>query len=138
MAHAVIVQTILDGRKNTIIKVTIKGDGASGELSNAVLFDASAYKTASLYNKIMQIEYQLNSFSAELLWDATSKVAALSLAKDHPHKIDFENIGGLVNNAGSGRTGDLLITTTGLSAKTYDGYIVLYMKERKVPYIGRI
>lgn len=132
MAHSVVGQTIIDGTKTTVVKYTIKGDGSSGELTNFVLFDASAFKTASTSNKIMEIEYALNGFSAELLWDATTDIRALSLVKDYPYKADFWKIGGLVNNAGTGKTGDILITTTGLSAKAYDGYILLTIFQKDV------
>jgi hypothetical protein len=132
MAHAIVEQKIVDGDKITVVKYTIKGDGASGELSDAVLFDASSFKTGSISNKLMEIEYCLNGFSAELKWDATTDVALISLAKDRQEKACFWNVGGLVNNGAAGRTGDILISTLGLATKTYDGYILLYLIERDV------
>ncbi len=136
MAHAIIVQKLVDGRKLTSLKVTIKGDGASGELSNAILFNASDFFTQSIDNKLMEIDYELNGFTGELFWDATAPVALMSLAKDHPQHHEWWDVGGLINNSGSGRTGDITITTTGLNGKTYDGFITFYLMQRKVPVLN--
>jgi hypothetical protein len=134
MAHVITTQKIIDGRKVTVLKVNIKGDSGTGsELSNAVIFDASAYLTGSTYNKLMEIEYCLNGFSAELFWDATTDVPLMSLEKDKAYEADFWDIGGLVNNGTTGRTGDILITTNGLASSTKDGYILFYLMQRKVP-----
>jgi len=134
MAHVITTQKIVDGDKITVVKYNIKGDaGTAAELVDATLFDASAFKTGSVYNKIMEIEYCLNGFSAELFWDATSAVPIMSLAKDRPTKSEFWDIGGLVNNgAAANVTGDINITTKGLISSTNDGYIIFYILERKV------
>jgi len=141
MAHAITTQVIIDGSKNTIIKVNIKGDtGDATELTNYVIFDASAYLTASTSNKLCRIQYCLNGFTAELFWDATTDIPLISLAKDHPQDHDFINdcmgFGGLVNNAGTGITGDILITTTGLASSKHDGFIIFYIKQREVPLVS--
>ena len=133
MAHAIVQQTLVDGHKLTIVKYTIKGDGASVDLNQELLFDASTFLTASLHNKIMEIDYCLNGFSATLYWDAASPLQALSLAESYPHHMDYWDVGGLVNNGGTGQTGDIKISTSGLSASTKDGFILFYLMERKVP-----
>ncbi len=134
MAHAVVTQVLLGNKTNVIVKVTIKGDGASGELSDQVIFDASAYAPLAVSNKIYAIEYCLNGFTGELQWDATTDVVSMALAKDHPYFQSYEWNGGLINNAGTGVTGDILLTTDGLSAQTYAGHIMLYMKKRKTAF----
>jgi hypothetical protein len=131
MAHTITTQVIVDGRRITVVKINIKGDsGTAAELTKAIIFDASAYYTGSTYNKLMEIEYDLNGFSAELFWNASSDIPLMSLAKDHPTKEEFWEMGGLVNNGATGRTGDILITTNGLSSSTKDGHIVLYLAQR--------
>lgn len=130
MAHTITTQVILNGRKLTVVKFNIKGDGVSGELTNAVLFDASAYLTQSTENKIMEVKYNLIDFSAELIWDATANVPAISLGRNHPGYDEYWTTGGIVNNAGTGRTGDILITTTGLAATARAGYIHLFIFQR--------
>jgi hypothetical protein len=134
MAHTITTQKLFDGRKFTQVKINIKGDsGTATELSNAIIFDASAYSTASTSNKLMEIQYCLNGFSAELFWDANTDVPLISLEKDKSFRAKYWKLGGLYNNAGTGKTGDILITTTGLASSTKDGYIILYVVERKVP-----
>lgn len=131
MAHTITTQVLESGNKFVVTKYTIAGDAKDGsELTNAVLFDASAYGS-KIDNKIYDISYDLNGFSAQLLWDATSKVPAMALAKDHPETTDFINVGGLINNAGSGKTGDILITTNGLASTSGVGYILLRIAWRE-------
>lgn len=133
MAHTITKQTIVDGHyRNTVVKINIKGDGASAEFNKQILFDASDYATGSTDNKLMQIQYFLNGFTAELFWDATTDVPLISLNKDIDRKEKFWRVGGIVNNGAAGRTGDILISTSGLNASTKDGYILLYIKERKL------
>lgn len=137
MAHAIITEKIVDGRKLTALKVTIKGDsGTAAELIGAIIFNASDFLTNSADNKLMEIDYDLNGFSAELFWYASSSVPLISLAKDHPHHHEWWDIGGLVNNGGSGRNGDITITSTGLGSSTKDGFITFYLMQRKVPILG--
>ena len=132
MAHTITTQVLEDGNRNTCIKVNIKGDGASGELSKAIIFDASAYKTGSADNKLMDIDFCLNGFSAELFWDASTDVPLISLDQDISEDMHYHHCGGLINNGGTGRTGDILITTNGLGASTNDGYIVFHIDQRKL------
>lgn len=131
MAHTLTTQILEQGMKFVVIKVNIKGDGASGELAKEILFDASAY-SLKIKNKLCDISYVLNGFSAELFWDATTDVPLLSLAKDFHFKECFiREMGGLRNNAGDGVTGDILISTLGLATKTYDGDIILRVAWRE-------
>ena len=52
--------------------------------------------------------------SVKLLWDATTDVEAIHL-KDTQGEFDFSSFGGLKNNSGSGKTGDIMFTTVGHS-----------------------
>jgi len=136
MAHTVTSQTLVDGSRNTIIKVNIKGDALTAtELVDYVIYDASASESAATSNKLMEIEFCLNGFSAELFWDATSNVPLISLDKDISEDKEYWSFGGLINNAGSGKTGDILITTTGLASTANDGYIIFYLKQREISVI---
>lgn len=137
MANAITTQVINDGQRNVVIKVTIVGDG-SGEETKTVLFDASAYTPATTNNNLRRITYLLNGFDAVLYWDATTDVVLMPLDQDLQEDVDFtgENTryGGIPNNGGAGRTGDILITTTGLGSGDV-GYIVLHLNKKDVPKI---
>lgn len=53
----------------------------------------------------------------KLLWDATTDVVALDIPTGtNATKGNFRRFGGLLNRGGTGKTGDILITTTGLEA----------------------
>lgn len=84
-----------------------------------VIYDSSDYGgTDTLSSRIMHISCVLSAAStarAFLAWDATTDVLAFTLPSGQPVNMDFKNIGGLQNQGGSGVTGDILLTTTGLS-----------------------
>jgi hypothetical protein len=61
--------------------------------------------------------------SVNLLWDATTDVLAIALPSDVSDTLDFREIGGLKNNAGSGVTGDIQFTTVGHA--TGDTYTIV-------------
>lgn len=132
MAHTITPQVLEAGNKFTVVKYTIQGDSKTAtELTNTVLFDASSFGTKT-NNKLYDISYDLNGFSAELLWDATAPVQMISLAKDRPTRDEYIRVeGGLINNGGAGRTGDILITTTGLASTAYVGHIILRVAWRE-------
>jgi hypothetical protein len=58
-----------------------------------------------------------------LLWDATTDVVCLTLGENDFVSFNFARFGGLTNNAGAGKTGDLLFTTVG--AGSGDKYTVV-------------
>lgn len=127
MANTLTKQTLQDGERNLVVKCVIVGDGVEGDWSDQLLIDASTYTGAPSDLKIMKIWASLAGFSAMLEWDATTNVDIVSIPADDEVNRDFKEIGGLVNNAGTGKTGDILIDTTGLGAE--EGSIVLWMRK---------
>lgn len=127
MANTIQTQVIANGPRNLILKCYILGDG-SGEETGTLLVDVSAYNCTSV--SIRGVHSALSGFVADLVWDATTDVVALHLP-DYEYNIDpdIRHFGGLPNNAGAGKTGDVLITTTGLGAGD-DGSIILEMIKR--------
>lgn len=120
-------QTIHDGERNLVVKaILIGGDGV--DVTDTSLIDASTYSGAPTDLKIMKIKAHLNGFSVMLEWDATTNVDTLSIPGDEWVNYDFFDIGGLPNNAGAGKTGDILIDTTGMGAGE-EGSIVLWMRK---------
>ena len=66
--------------------------------------------------------------SFELFWNASSNVSTRKVKIDSEGYFDYRDFGGLVNNAGSGVNGDVLLTTTGHSnTDTYD--VILSMRK---------
>jgi hypothetical protein len=64
----------------------------------------------------------------QLLFDATSDAFIIELGENQSGDHDYSSFGGLTNNAGSGKTGDIKFTTVGASsADTYT--VILYMRK---------
>ncbi len=119
MANTVQLQTIHDGLRTLIVKCNIIGDG-SGEETATMLIDISTY--ASMPNQgtptscaIDKIQAWIEGFSVRLLWEADTDVAAIQLQQGETEQ-DFRHSGGLINNAGTGVTGDIKFTTVGLGS----------------------
>ena len=115
MANTIATQTIVDGSKCLVVKIDILGDG-SGEETDTVLIDASSFTPAFTNNRLCGIYGALNGFTARLFWDADTNVPMLTLP-DYDFELTCEQSlkwGGIPNNAGTGKTGDILITTNGL------------------------
>uniref|UniRef100_A0A6M3J1D0 Putative structural protein n=1 Tax=viral metagenome TaxID=1070528 RepID=A0A6M3J1D0_9ZZZZ len=126
------VQVIEDGDRNTVIKWLLIGDNKAGDETDTIVFDASEYKTASLDNKLYKIQFMTDGVSAILNWHADTNIPLFSLPGNQAGSMSFYDFMGIVNNTGSGKTGDILITTNNLN----DGdsiVLILYVKERSVP-----
>jgi len=81
MANTIVTQTLKDASKEAIIKVTILGDG-SGEETDTILFDASAYAVGGAVTdtNLREIEYALDGFSMNLSWDASTVIDAATFS----------------------------------------------------------
>tara|TARA_R100000656_G_scaffold89476_1_gene65265 strand:- start:93 stop:500 length:408 start_codon:yes stop_codon:yes gene_type:complete len=129
MADAVTSQTIADGERNAVMKFTNVSDG-TGE-SAVVKVDVSALASnnrgvACSEVRIMQVRFALVGMSVQLFFDATANVLAFELAESSNGNLEFDEFGGIPNNSGSGKTGDIVFTTIGhTSGDTY--MIVLEM-----------
>ena len=74
----------------------------------------------------MRVSHAIVGMSVQMFLNATSNVLLMELAESSNGHMDFQDFGGLSNNAGSGKTGDILFTTKGHSSgDTYS--IVLEM-----------
>lgn len=133
MVATITNQILNDGERNLVVKVQISGDSA-GDVTNRLIINVSdfaGYTSEAFELKINRLKANLVSFSAQLLWDADTNVKAYDIVGDRPVNDDFSKYGGLINDAGSGKTGDILISTSGLASGD-EGTIVLEMKKRGV------
>ncbi len=128
MTITITKQTIENGERNVVVKAILIGTSGS-DVTDTLLIDASDYGTDFTDLKIMKIQAHLNGFSVMLEWDASTNVDALSIPGDEWVNYNFFAEGGLPNNAGSGKTGDIDIDTSGLgSGET--GSIVLWLRKK--------
>jgi|TARA_R110000803_G_scaffold8112_5_gene26156 hypothetical protein len=131
MADAVATQTLFDGAKRVVQKFTNISDG-SGE-SAVKKVDVSALTTgldgvACTGVVIERIWWQCIGMKVQILWDATTDVLCIELGENQSGNHEYSVFGGLTNNSGSGKTGDVMFTTVGhTSADTYT--IILDMRK---------
>lgn len=125
MADAVTSQVLVDGERNVVMKLTNISDG-TGEAA-VLKVDVSTLVGAPASVKITRIDYDISGMAVNVLWDATTDVTTCILSTGQA-SLDFTKMGGLINNAGAGVTGDILFSTIGHTASdTYS--IVLHMKK---------
>jgi hypothetical protein len=119
MADAVTTQTILDGERLVIQKFTNISDG-TGEAA-VVKVDVSTLAADNLGHactgvKINKVWAQTYGMAVDILWDADTNVIADTIPADVMYKMCFSDFGGIPNNSSTGKTGDVLFTTTGATA----------------------
>lgn len=111
----------VNGSKATIY-YTMASDGS--QETDYTLYDSSAVATAAgdsdtLDCTIEWIEAYANAASTariSLEWDASTDIQAFNIPVNTQVKNDYRNHGGLPSQAGSGKTGDINMTTTGLAS----------------------
>jgi hypothetical protein len=133
MADAVASQTIVDGPSHVAIKFTNISDG-TGE-SAVTKVDVSALEADSRTGlsctdvNIERVWWQCIGMKVRILFDADTDVMAIELGENQSGDHDYSKFGGLVNNAGTGKTGDVKFTTVGASdGDTYT--VILYMRKK--------
>lgn len=125
MADAVTTQILVDGTQRAVFKFTNISDG-TGE-SGVVKIDVSALNSFQgepcTGVSIQKIDVITAGMGLNMLWDATTDVLAMAFGEADFVALDFSRFGGITNNAGTGKTGDLLFTTVG--AANGDRYTVV-------------
>lgn len=119
MADAVTSQTILDGERLFIGKFTNISDG-TGE-TGALKIDVSTLAASAAGNacngiKINKIWAQTIGMSVDILWDATTDLLCETIPENQFYLMDYSSFGGFPNNAGAGKTGDVLFSTVGAAS----------------------
>lgn len=124
MADAVTTQTFNAGDRNLIMSFTNLSDGTGESAVKKV--DASDNGVTEL--RIDRIVANVSGMAVSILWDADTDVRAFIIGQDTSGEFDFRPFGGLKNNAGTGKTGDINFTTHGhTSGDSYS--IILYMSK---------
>ena len=131
MADAVTSQTLADGDKIAVIKLTNISDG-TGEASvkkvDVSALAANSAGAACAHATINQLWYDIGGMRVALEWNATSNVVAAVLggsaaAGNVSGYMDFRSFGGLKNTLASGYDGNIDLTTHGHT--NHDHYTVV-------------
>lgn len=124
MPNAITTTYQVNGSRLFTAKIDIVGD-ASGEETAAELIDVADLTGTPATFKIRAVQWALEGFSAELLWEATADDHAFSLPAGSDG-LRFADTGAhLVNPESTGFTGKLLMATTGLATAGSRGTIII-------------
>ena len=119
MADAVTSQTILDGERLFIAKFTNISDG-TGETAvlkiDVSTLNPNSFGLACNGVKINKIYGTTHGMEVRILWDATTDQFAWQIPQNSNYLMDLSSFGGIPNNAGAGKTGDVLFTTADASS----------------------
>tara|TARA_A100001011_G_scaffold346873_1_gene383560 strand:- start:482 stop:865 length:384 start_codon:yes stop_codon:yes gene_type:complete len=119
---AVSAVTLKDTDFETVVKVTTTGTN-----TNQSIVDASELEGAESNPRLAIIACQWTTGNqTNILFDATSNVVALSLNGNGAYNVGSQQMPSILNNAGSGVTGDILLTNGSASVGT------VWLKLRKV------
>jgi|TARA_B100001094_G_scaffold169710_1_gene164133 hypothetical protein len=127
MADAVTSTTLMDSDRVAIIQLTNTSDGtgeaAVKKIDVSALSDSSTGQACTGV-RLAKIVYSTFGMSVKLLWDATTDTICWDLNADYTTDEDFTEFGGIRNTAASGgKTGDIMLTTTGHS--NGDSYVIV-------------
>ena len=118
---AVVIQELYDSDFITTIKVTTTSTNSA-----VSILDASALEGASTDPRVSIVACQWTvGNQTDILFDATSNVVALSLNGNGTFNVGGQTLPSIPNNAGSGVTGDILLTNGSASV----GTIILKVKK---------
>ena len=127
MVDTVTTQTLLDGERLVIMKFTNVSDGTGETAVNKIVvanLAANNWGAACTDLKINKIWSTTTGMAVNVLWDATADVLAWTLPQDTNYHMCFgEHLGGIPNNAGAGKTGNIAFSTIGASAG--DSYSII-------------
>lgn len=124
MANTITTKILSLSARECVQYTTIQSDGSNETAT--VLYDSSVQATSygdtdALTSGILEVYASSNvavTGRIRLLWDASSPLVAMDIPTGSTGDVDvcFRRFGGLINTGGSGKTGDILLTTTGLAS----------------------
>jgi hypothetical protein len=129
MANSFTTQVLHEGARNVVIKLVGVLDTSDLALTTAVdvsLLNCAGTRPTPTQVRIDTLEYDVSDqLCVQLYWDATADVVAAALSGRGEYY--GKKFSGLQNNAGAGKTGNVLIKTTGWAAGTQVFTLILEM-----------
>ncbi len=127
MADAVTSTTLSDGDRSAVIQLTNTSDGTGESAVTKIDVSALAPRVGDgapcTGCRLAKIIYSTNGMSVKLLWDATVDTICYDIPANFSDAEDFSEYGGLRNTSGTGKTGDIKLTTG--SASSGDTYVIV-------------
>jgi len=119
MADAVTSQTLLDGERLAIMKFTNISDG-TGETTvtkvNVSTLAKSASGLACTAVSVLKITSVSHGMEVRMYWDADTDVPFFLSTINTNYQNDFSSFGGITNNAGTGKNGNIVFSTSDQSS----------------------
>jgi hypothetical protein len=119
MADAVTSQTLVDNNTTAVMLFTNLSDSTGESLVtkvNVANLAVNALGQACTGVSVQKIHTACHGMEFRLFWDATTDVVFFASAQNNQFTFDFSNFGGLRNNAGTGKTGNILLSTADAGA----------------------
>jgi hypothetical protein len=114
MADAVTSQTLLDGERLAIMKFTNISDG-TGETAVTKVNVSTLTKNGAGFAcngvTVTKISSVCHGLEVRMYWDATTDVPFFLSTINTNYENDFSSIGGITNNAGTGKNGNIVFST---------------------------
>lgn len=119
MADAVTTQTLLDGERLAVMKFTNISDGtgetAVTKVTVSSLAPSNSGRTCTGVT-VTRISSVCHGMEVRMLWDATTDVPFFMTTINTNYMNDFTDIGGITNNSGAGKNGNIVFSTADQSA----------------------
>jgi hypothetical protein len=120
-------QTLFDGERIAIMKFyasmsTTENESAVAKVTPSALASSAAGGACDAVS-ILKCTALTYGLEVQMNWAATAPVVIETIPPNNSYTQDFSAIGGLTNNAGSGKTG--VITFTTLDGSAGDAYTVI-------------
>ena len=135
MAITATSQTIFDGERIAIMKFYFTTTDTTGE-TNVVKVTPSSLLPSNAGGacdavSILKVSALTHGLEVQMNWVATTPVVIETIPQNTQYTQDYSRIGGLINNAGAGKTGAISFTTLDQSAG--DAYsVVLEMQKHYI------
>lgn len=121
MAVSATVQLLELGPRNVVYQLTGLGDGAGQETNVVKVNVANLQNPTAKSMRVERLSGVVDYGVVELFWDALIPVRFAVLSGQF--NLDFNRFGGLPNNGGGGKTGNVLLST--LAFELNSAYTIL-------------
>jgi hypothetical protein len=115
MADAVTSQTLMDGERLAIMKFTNISDG-TGENAvtkvNVSALNPNSRGKACTGVTVTKITSVCHGMEVRMYWDASTDVPFFLSTVNTNYENDFSSFGGIANNAGTGKNGNIVFSTS--------------------------
>jgi hypothetical protein len=114
MADSPTSQTLVDNQTTAVMLFTNVSDGTGESLVtkvNVANLSVNALGQTCSGVSVRKIHTACHGMEFRLFWDATTDVIFFASAQNNQFTFDFTSFGGLRNNSGAGKTGNILLST---------------------------